>query len=216
MSKYTFTFKKDDVFVEFTTEDREVVERQFQIWVANADDYVNNRPFKSVLNPSPVKQEEFTNKIPEQNPEIIESSSPLRTINTMQNPLTEEVEEKPTEITDFEEVLEQTTEVPDFERNRIKDQVFLNLVKTKNPTEKIHYLIITAYYLSEFEKMELFSLKQINAKLMNNLSEIIDHDVLQDAVNQNLLELVPDLTGTAEADEYRITRSGDEFFTNKI
>ena len=39
MSQYTFTFKKDDIFVEFTTTDKEIVEQQFQIWVADADDY---------------------------------------------------------------------------------------------------------------------------------------------------------------------------------
>ena len=47
MSRYTFTFKKDDIFVEFTTEDKEVVERQFQIWVLNADEYVKSMEKKS-------------------------------------------------------------------------------------------------------------------------------------------------------------------------
>ena len=47
MSRYTFTFKKDDIFVEFTTEDKEVVERQFQIWVLNADEYVKSLEKKS-------------------------------------------------------------------------------------------------------------------------------------------------------------------------
>lgn len=266
MPNYTFTFKKDDVFVEFTTEDREVVERQFQIWVASADDYANNRPQRTVTTvpkASPIKidepqevsaiiaqettiketdteiQPEFeqqikeekpteqvieqyheqpieqtTEQIPEQ-PEVFDkASSLLKTINTIQNPPIEEETQVPN--VNFEDVLEKTIENPNFEPNRVNDQVFLNLFKSKNTTDKFHYLMITAYYLSEFEKMERFSLKQINSKLMTNLSEVIDHSTLQEAINQNLIELVPDLTGTAEVDEYRITRNGEEFFANKI
>ena len=46
MSKYTFTFKKDDIFVEFSSEDKDVIERQFQIWVNNADQYVKEQELR--------------------------------------------------------------------------------------------------------------------------------------------------------------------------
>lgn len=264
MSKYTFTFKKDNIFVEFTTTDKDVVENQFQIWVANADDYVRDHQKK----PAQVAQEteEAKNKIQdtkyeeetiqplthspvqpeiEQQPEVLDKASNLlRTINTIQGgvnvsqPSDKEkqtsveagvnaeikteasdvvsVEEKLAEATNFEEVLEKTIENPTFEPEKPQDQVFLNLIKSKNTTDKFHYLIITAYYLSEFEKMERFSLKQINAKLMQNLSEVIDHITLQEAINQNLIELVPDLTGVSEVGEYRLTPAGEDFFANKI
>lgn len=264
MSKYTFTFKKDDIFVEFVTTDKEVVERQFQIWVADADDYAHNRsqkPVKVKTPPKPKEEEKITPPPifedlpverkatePEAKPEIKseitgekaeeivksvaqlvdesvaqpevfdKASSLLKTINTIQNPTVEE--EKPTETVNFDEVLEKTIENtpenPTFEPNRAKDQVFLNLINSKNTTDKFHYLMITAYYLLEFEKMERFSLKQINAKLMQNLSEVIDHTTLQEAINQNFIELVPDLTGTSEVGEYRITPIGEDFFANKI
>lgn len=265
MPKYTFTFKKDDVFVEFYTADRDVVERQFQIWVADADDYVRNPEARKTrkFTPPPIYNEkpEVPQSIEAEDPpatqvvDIIEeqiaepevqqekveeaivepeitvvdtevepiveqgseqsdsfdkASSLLKTINTIQNPSTEE--EKPVETVDFEAVLEKSIENPTFEPNKAQDQVFLNLVKSKNTKDKFHYLIITAYYLSEFEKMERFALKQLNTKLMQNLSEVIDHATLQDAINQNLIEPVPDLTGTSEVGEYRLTRVGEEFF----
>lgn len=257
MSRYTFTFKKDDIFVEFTTEDKDVVERQFQIWVSHADEYakthkkgqtsVNSEeskpetvqtqqePEKNVIfqqkaqpavSPEPVKTE------PAQEVQNVEvPASTLRTINDIQNdqqPAKEEKsveipefqqepeENQPQESTDFENVLEQKIETPTFEAQQTKDQVFLNLVQTKNTADKFHYLIITAYYLSEFEKKERFTLKQINAKLMQNLSEVIDHTMLQEALSQGLLELVPDLTGVSEIGEYKLTMAGEEFFAKNI
>lgn len=243
MPTYTFTFKKDNIFAEFTTTDKAVVEKQFQIWVANADAYVRNRSKKSaqIANTSqpqiqekeaeisvPTAEEKQTQEIAPVEPqsEVFDSASTLlKTINTIQGVNAEandkvsegvSVEEKLAEATNFEEVLEKTIENPTFEPEKTQDPVFLNLIKSKNTNDKFHYLIITAYYLSEFEKMERFSLKQINAKLMQNLSEVIDHIKLQEAINQNLIELVPDLTGTSEIGEYRLTPVGEDFFANKI
>lgn len=259
MSQYTFTFKKGDIFVEFTTADREMVEKQFQIWVACADEYARNKE-KGVREKGKEREQEgknaggqeenistvrpFDRSTPEevvseqpQSPEFLDKASNLlRTINTIQEEeakgkmqiaksedaevgqaLPDSIEiQKENPSTDFEEVLEQSIENPTFEPAKTQDKVFLNLVNSKNTTDNFHYLIITAYYLSEFEKQERFSLKQINAKLMHNLSVIIDHATLQEAINQNFIELVPDLTGMSEVAEYRLTRAGEDFFANAI
>ena len=247
MSKYTFTFKKNDIFVEFTTEDRDVVERQFQIWVSNADEYVKNRGSKpSTINPidsqKPEKEEVRTQQKPptpiirteekfeasnleepkQEKPVFDKASNLLKTINSIQNEqneslIAEEKEESvPSRAVDFESVLDQKLENSNFEPVKNKDPIFLNLINSKATTDKFHYLIITAYYLSEFDKLERFSLKQINAKLMQNLSEVIDHSILQEAINQCFVELIPDLTGMSEVGEYRLTSLGEEFFANKI
>lgn len=249
MPRYTFTFKKDDIFVEFTTEDMEVVERQFQIWVADADDYARHNKTKSKqevpekIQPEIESKNELVEPVVSANEPIIESekteviqdeiqpsvedekiepqafdkaSSLLKTINSIQNEQSVQSDEKKEETVDFESVLEKSIENPTFEPDKVKDQVFLNLVKSKNTTDKFHYLLIAAYYLSEFEKLERFSLKQVNAKLMQNLAEVIDSSTLQAALTQNLLEMVPDLTGMSEVAEYRLTREGEEFFANKI
>ena len=142
------------------------------------------------------------------------ASDLLKTINTIQNP----VEEQPAEevTVDFEKVLESSIENPTFEPNQTKDDRFLSVVASKNTSDRFHYLIITAYYLLEYEKMERFSLKQINAKLMNNLSRVVDHTILREAINQDFIEVVPDLTGASEAAEYRLTGKGEDFFFNGI
>ena len=277
MSKYTFTFKKDDIFVEFITEDRDVVERQFQIWVADADEYAKSGGSKSlkgktinainsqasepevkeevkeekaeeserknpvvqiseeIKEPEVVKQEinepEVINTsqnevsepevLAQEEPVFDKASSLLKTINSIQGEQqifeqNEDENAKTDSGVDFGTVFDKTLENPTFEPTKASDQVFLNLVNSKHTTDKFHYLIITAYYLSEFEKFERFSLKQINSKLMQNLSEVIDHSMLQEAINQGFIELIPDLTGIAEVGEYRLTRAGEEFFANKI
>lgn len=245
MPRYTFTFKKDDIFVEFTTEDMEVVERQFQIWVADADDYARHNktkpraekteefqpitePKSEIANPvsyneeKPVEQEEkvieASTEEKQETQSFDQASNLLKTINSIQNEQdsSAEIVEETSAPTNFEDILEKSIENPTFEPDKTKDQVFLNLIRSKNTTDKFHYLLITSYYLSEFEKLERFSLKQINAKLMQNLSEVIDSSALQEALVQNLLELVPDLTGISEVAEYRLTPAGEEFFANKI
>lgn len=260
MSKYSFTFKKDNILVDFTTSDKEAVERQFQIWVTEATEYAKSHPLKSskkieatsssakkpatassettpVLEPKPssfeAKSEEDPPKIASNEPklddkeikeeqtEVFEkASSLLKTINSIQNEddasVDTNVNETKEKTEDFESVLEKTIENPTFEPIKTKDPVFLNLVNSKHTTDKFHYLMITAFYLTEFEKIDRFSLKQINSKLMQNLSEVIDHSMLQEAINQKFIELVPDLTGIAEVGEYRLTHLGEDFFANKI
>lgn len=313
MPRYAFTFKKDDIFVEFVTSDKDVVERQFQIWVADADDYASKHikknvkkqasspvqeksaeqvveapveetkivesssfepqaivneapvdavaepPIESIIEPvmepqveqvvqpvvesaqvAPVETQvasepalkaepqpdssfigfkiEQETQVEEtqitetpQSPEVFDNASNLlRTINTIQNPTQDD---KQVETVNFEDVLEKSIENPTFEpATGNKDQVFLNLIRSKNTNDKFHALMITSYYLSEFEKRERFTLKQINSKLMQNLSMAIDHTTLQEAINQQFIELVPDLTGTSEVGEYRLTNLGEEFF----
>lgn len=141
-------------------------------------------------------------------------SNLLKTINSIQNPEPEVVEEP--EVIDFSKILEERIENPTFEPNRAKDERFLKIITGKNTQNKLHHFIITAYYLLEFEKMDRFSLKQINAKLMQNLSQIIDHTVLQEALDNELVEVVPDLTGISEVAEYKLTEKGEDFFVNEI
>lgn len=232
MSKYTFTFRKGNIIVDFSTTDKTVVERQFQIWVNAAGEYAKKHPKTTkpaIQELPPVKEApKAAEAKKEAKPEIKEepkeevfdkASSLLKTINNIQKAddvVVSEKEEIATPAVNFDEILEEKVENSSFEPQKTSDKIFLNLINSKNTTDKFHYLMITAYYLSEFEKLERFSLKQINAKLMQNLSEVIDHSMLQEAINQKFIELVPDLTGTSEVGEYRLTREGEEFFANKI
>lgn len=317
MPNYTFTFKKDDIFVEFKTTDKFIVDRQFQIWVDSASEYTKTHPAKTEekktlnqpeLKPQasqPVSQPQAAPsstivpqaqaaEVPQQSTEVAEEETEpeQRRLETQSNhaveeqkiqtpvhgvtpeplishepiqervediqaasleePTAVELESKPEIITehviqvveevpktasrtinsiqsgeleplpesnglDFEKVLESSLENPTFEPVSRADSRFLELFNSKQTNgNKLTYLIITAYYLSEFEKMERFSIKQINSKLMQNISELIDHTVLQDAINKNLIALVPDLTGVSDVAEYKITEFGEAYFVNGL
>lgn len=95
-----------------------------------------------------------------------------------------------------------------------QDDRFLKVIKVKNISEKLDFLIVTAYYLSEFERLDRFTLKLVNAKLMENMHEVIDNSVLQEAIDKGLVECLPNYTNIPSAMEYRLTEAGEEAFLN--
>ena len=91
-----------------------------------------------------------------------------------------------------------------------KDSAFLNYMSSRKIDKKIDYLLLTAYYFTQYEQKPRFTLKQLNAKLMQNIAVIIDHSVLQEAINREYIECLPDLTGLIGASEYRLTAYGEK------
>ena len=91
-----------------------------------------------------------------------------------------------------------------------KDNAFLNYIGARKIERKIDYLLLTAYYFTQYEQKPRFTLKQLNAKLMQNIAVIIDHSVLQEAINRDYIECLPDLTGLVGASEYRLTAYGEK------
>lgn len=305
MPRYAFTFKKDDVFVEFITSDKNLVEKQFSVWVNAAAQYTKSHSqqalLKSKVEPehsvddekAQAKQEKKAEKVPvkeksekttrskkdstiedkkpnpettislksaqldetstttekieakseveiqpiepeapqknqieesekveqiEENKEVFDqASSLLKTINAIQEPQAPQDEAKvQPQMPDFESVLENTIDTQSFEPVRTKDNVFLEIINTKSPQDKFQYFLITAHYLHENENLERFTLKQINAKLMQNLAMVVDHTVLRDAINAGFAELVPDLTGISNVNEYKITDKGEKFYQKNM
>lgn len=96
-----------------------------------------------------------------------------------------------------------------------KDSAFLNYITAKKIERKIDYLLYTAYYLTQYEQRPRFTLKQLNTKLMQNIAVIIDHSVLQEAINRDYIECLPDLTGLVGASEYRLTAYGEKFLLDE-
>ncbi len=297
MSKdYKFTFKKDDIFVEFDTTDREALARQFQIWVTCASVYTYQQqrlkeeeiqpsqtqikneevkatpsqmtpvqvelqpepyvlPMEQVVQPKEEKVEEprVTLNDLQNNPKadieefksseesltleekkqeiaktvehVGETGSHLdslyniegTTVNTLET-FKEKIEEEDdfsNKSADFDKILELSMNaVPETETEIKKDDRFLKILKVKNVSSKLEYLIVTAYYLSEFEKLDKFTLKLINAKLMQNIKEAVDHNVLQEAIDNGLVEVLPSLPDIANSVEYRLTNAGEEAFLN--
>lgn len=91
-----------------------------------------------------------------------------------------------------------------------KDNAFLNYISARKIERKMDYLLLTAYYFTQYEQRPRFTLKQLNAKLMQNIAVIIDHSVLQEAINRDYIECLPDLTGLVGASEYRLTAYGEK------
>ena len=228
MPTYTFTFKKDDIYVEFTTDDKSAIENQFQIWVTCASVYSykkNNKtaaPNEAVRDFAPTRKENVENKTlekpnPAPQPDRVEESNfeqkekpsaqyqEAQTINSLQNI------DKPVE---FENILENSIDNPTFQPNSKKDERFIKLLNTKNAKTLLEKFITCAYYLCEYEQHERFSLKMINTKLMQNISQVIDHSILQEAIEKGYVEPFPDLTGVAGITEYRLSESGEGLFLN--
>ena len=296
MSKdYKFTFKKDDIFVEFDTTDREALARQFQIWVTCASVYTyQQQRLKEEIQPSQtqIKNEEVKATPSQMTPVQVELQpepyvlpieqvvqpkeekveEPRVTLNDLQNNQKADIEEfksseesltleeKKQEIAktvehvgeigsyldslyniegttvntleifkekieeegdfsnksaDFDKILELSMNAVSETQTEIKkDDRFLKILNVKNVSSKLEYLIVTAYYLSEFEKLDKFTLKLINAKLMQNIKEAVDHNVLQEAIDNGLVEVLPSLPNIANSVEYRLTNAGEEAFLN--
>ena len=296
MPKYTFTFKKDDVFLEYITTDKESMERQFQIWVTCASVWaynqekiekglmtaplpkaekpvvnevetektvelnVNNESTQTpeireeateliIENPeqsqidresqriiqeykaemeaearkkeTEAKKEEFKQDVEEvvaKEEEVKENISELygkpATINDIQLTQPEEKEQNLGENNDFDSFLQKSMAKPITNVKEKQDDRFLKVIKVKNISEKLDYLIVTAYYLSEFERLDRFTLKLVNAKLMENMHEVIDSSVLQEAIDKGLVECLPNYTNIPSAMEYRLTEAGEEAFLN--
>lgn len=286
-SKYKFTFKKDDFFVEYCTTDKDSLARQFQIWVTNASIYqyrhkeeeireeIQNRakrmqtPIQVELRPEPVvlpldevhkeiknidfsntktlndlqsqPQEEHSEEIQSNKTEeeilaekkqelaqTIEHAGQIsghlddlynnenKNLNSFES-FKEKLEDEDvfsTKTSDFDKILEHSMNNVVQEVEISKDERFLKILNVKNVSTRLEYLIVTAYYLSEFEKLDKFTLKLINAKLMQNIQEAVDHNVLQEAIDRGLVETLPNLPEISGSVEYRLTNLGEEAFLN--
>ncbi|MBR1907524.1 hypothetical protein IJ818_01145 [bacterium] len=283
-SKYKFTFKKDDVFIEYCTTDKESLSRQFQIWVTCASIYqyrhkeeelreeiqqraMNTQtPIQVELKPEPIvlpmedvhkesvnsdyankmtlndlqnkskdeiseykKSEEET--LAEKKQEIAQTveqagqisghlddlySNENKILNSFES-FKEKLEDDDifsNKTADFDKILEHSMNNVVQEIEISKDDRFLKILNVKNVSTKLEYLIVTAYYLSEFEKLDKFTLKLINAKLMQNIQEAVDHNVLQEAIDRGLVETLPNLPEISGSVEYRLTNLGEEVFLN--
>lgn len=136
--------------------------------------------------------------------------------NIINKPKLTETETNYTQPAKFENILDKSLHAPQTDMafrpvpSIKKDSAFLNFVGDRKIERKIDYLLLTAYYFTQYEQKPRFTLKQLNAKLMQNLAVIIDHSVLQEAINRDYIECLPDLTGVVGASEYRLTAYGEK------
>jgi len=81
-------------------------------------------------------------------------------------------------------------------------------VQPKTPEE---FLSMTAFFLTFYEGLDKFSMKRVNSLLVKSGLTPINHSVLETALSQKHIAIVPDLTGMAETSEYTLTEAGQEY-----
>jgi hypothetical protein len=238
MAIYSFKITKGKYQLNLTTTDKELVNEQFEKWVKQASDYAKKhkvRECKNIIDTQIKAEEEVTRKniekqlakVSQDCPPPIEDEHPVakdRKEEVQDNldifyapPVKETVNEKVEKNGGvFDNILEKSLNNPQTELKFKssptikKDNAFLNFITSRKIEKKIDYLLLTAYYFTQYEQKPRFTLKQLNAKLMQNIAVILDHSVLQEAMNRDYIECLPDLTGLVGASEYRLTAYGEK------
>ncbi|MFA6989909.1 MAG: hypothetical protein WC197_07550 [Candidatus Gastranaerophilaceae bacterium] len=189
MYKYTFTFKKDDIFLEVITSDRDYINAEMEKWVLA----LSSREAKPV---NPLKQPE----------KVLEDTKKTVSKTEFDNVLNTKLVEEPTDKIVEKQVAEAQNVIASIKQ----------VITEKNPETMHDYLIVAAHYLSEKEGLDRFSIKQINAKVFAFAKKPIDHSLIQKAVNNGYLQIVPDYTGLADVTEYALTSEGEAYYLNEI
>ena len=236
MSTYSFKITKGKYQLSLTTTDKDLVVEQFALWIKKASEYTQNRKVKeckemvsSQINTereiTQQKIDEQLKRLPKQKPLEDEESFKTNTQKNLdifyspaqENRTEQSTIQNPTPQQDgFDSILENSINNPQTELSFKpsptikKDNAFLNYISNRKVERKIDYLLLTAYYFTQYEQKPRFTLKQLNAKLMQNIAVIIDHSVLQEAINRDYIECLPDLTGLVGASEYRLTAYGEK------
>jgi len=232
MSNYTFNITKGKFKLTLSTEDKDFVNDEFEKWVRKASEYVQKKKAREgrdrVANQIEEEREITQRKIDEQlkrrpKPEPIEDAPSVemaqkeKALDVFYAPSKQSAKEfQGSEKGLFDNILNNSMSSPQTELSFKpspsikKDNAFLNYIGGRNVDKKIDYLLLTAYYFTQFEQKPRFTLKQLNAKLMQNLAIILDHSVVQEAINRDYIECLPDLTGVVGSSEYRLTAYGEK------
>ena len=238
MSVYSFKITKGRYQLSLTTTDKELVVDQFARWVRQASEYVQKHKVqqcKEIVKSQINAEQEITQKkideqlkrMPKTEPvEELPKEDTNKNLDIFYAPHSSNNEEFKTTVTQtepqvemsggFDNILEKSIQAPQTELSFKpspsikKDNAFINFISAKPIEKKIDYLLMTAYYFTQYEQKPRFTLKQLNAKLMQNIAVIIDHSVLQEAINREYIECLPDLTGLVGASEYRLTAYGEK------
>lgn len=243
MATYSFKIKKGKYQLELSTDDKELLVEQFALWVKDAGAYAKKRKAaqcKDLVDTQIKAEEDITRKnienqlakhpVPEmpkadekyEKPVEKKENSTEKNLDIFYAPPKQETISSISETSGqvFDNILENSLNNPKTELtfksspSIKKDSAFLNYMGSRKIEKKIDYLLLTAYYFTQYEQKPRFTLKQLNAKLMQNLAVIIDHAVLQEAINRDYIECLPDLTGLVGASEYRLTAYGEKVLLN--
>ena len=239
MATYSFTIRKGKYQLDLITTDKELLTEQFEQWVREAGEYAKQKKVreykdtvdtqikaeekitkqnieKQIHKAKPAEEKHESKPITEEKKETIQEDLDIFYAPPVQSEPKQEIENCAPDVGVFDAILDKSIQNPQtelsFKPNPCikKDNAYINFMGGQKIEKKIDYLLFTAYYYSQYEQKPRFTLKQLNSKLMQNLAVIIDHSVLQEAINRDYIECLPDLTGLIGASEYRLTAYGEK------
>ncbi len=223
MYEYYFKIKKGDIEFECSTNDKVTFEEKLSDWINGIvkGEYV--KPPENIKRSGEEDLSESENVQTEesglQRSGFIDVKN-LVSINNMTTPqynssLMNEDTEQISEA-DFEQTLADSIQNPKTEVVEKQDSLsdFEGYLNSYNPQNDTDRLIVAAKYILNIENQERFSIKQLNAKLVPATGQPVDHSMIENAIEQNLVRIVPDLTGTSEFTEYTLTEEGEGYFVD--
>lgn len=200
MYNYYFKIKKNNIEFEFSTDNLE----DFDLKVLN---WVNNICNTKKDNEGNLQHQNFID---------LKSNFSLTSQTKTHNIFPQESINESN--INFEEVLNESIQNP---KTKIKEvqadkAAFIQFLSSKHPKNTIDYLVLTAYYFKYILDTSNFSIKMINGKIFPITNEIVDHLIINQALNLNLIEAInqSDTTNNNIVTMYTITKSGENLFEN--
>ena len=223
MYEYYFKIKKGDIEFECSTNDKITFEEKLSDWIngivqgrcdtsMSAENNNDDSSQKSENSLNDKNQLQRSGFIDVKNlVSINDMAAPQFNTSFIRQENTEEVSDK-----NFEETLAESIQNPKTEVVEKKDSLsdFEGYLNSYNPQNDTDRLIVTAKYILNIENQERFSIKQLNSKLVPSTGKPIDHSMIESALEQNLIRIVPDLTGMSEFTEYTLTEDGEGYFVD--
>jgi hypothetical protein len=86
---------------------------------------------------------------------------------------------------------------------------FHQLLKVTTPNTPTDFLLLGTFFLKQTEQTNAFSLRQLNQLLSSASKPNANHTVLELALSNHFITMVPDLTGLATATQYQLSKRGE-------
>ena len=214
MHEYYFKIRKGDIEFECSTTDKTTFEQQLSDWI---NGLVNGTNL-----PAPPDNVDKNEIIPKDETQVQRSGfidvKNLTSINKITTPPFDvnayKTDDDFSTHENFEEILQNSISNPKTEVIEKKEPLsdFEEYMSNYTPESQLDYLLITALFIINKENMERFTIKQLNAKIVPLSGKPIDHAMIQEAIDENYIRIIPDLTGTSEVTEYTLTEYGENYF----
>ena len=223
MYEYYFKIKKGDIEFECSTNDKITFEEKLSDWIngivkgeyVKPTENINSSGEEDLSESENVQTEESglqrSGFIDVKNLVSINNMTTPQFNSSLMNEDTEQISEADFEQTLADSIQNPKTEVVEKQDSLSDFEGYLNSYNLQNDTDR---LIVAAKYILNIENQERFSIKQLNAKLVPSTGRPVDHSMIENAIEQNLVRIVPDLTGTSEFTEYTLTEEGEGYFVD--